>query len=254
MFNFDDLYGEICKSKAFVDFATAGKHCWLSFVYFRHNLFHQSILGWDVEFQYTHIVLNKTLRDVMQDSRFSAQLGLGSELNIWYRDATSVPCDHSMSDLLPRTDDRLRFCTKSESLLSKFFIPDRLIHYMSFFYDEHIKYLHCPSVPIIFPQNQKSSLQTCPKQFIWFLSEWRVSLLEGNLQSMKRHHAAKFQNNVRLFSLRRITWKQKRDVLTSERGLRLKKVVTPSVISHFSWYGAVFRRPVPVFNNKSVNT
>ena len=110
---FDDSCEEICNSKAFVDIATAGRHRGLSTNYIKHNLFHQSKLGRDVELQNTHIVLFKSPRDVMQVTTLSTQLGLGSELIEWYRDATSVPFGHLLIDLSPRTDDRLRYCTNS---------------------------------------------------------------------------------------------------------------------------------------------
>ena len=62
---FDESCEEICNSKAFVDIATAGRHRGLSTIYIKHNLFHQSKLGGDVELQNTHIVLFKSPRDVM---------------------------------------------------------------------------------------------------------------------------------------------------------------------------------------------
>ena len=89
MLSFDDSCEEICNSKAFVDIATAGRHRGLSTIYVKHNLFHQSKFGRDVELHNTHIVLFKSPRDVIQVSTLSAQLGLGSELVDWYRDATS---------------------------------------------------------------------------------------------------------------------------------------------------------------------
>ena len=76
--------------KIFFDIAIAGRHRGLSTIYIMHNLFHQSKLGRDVELQNTHIVVFKSPRDVMQVGTLSAQLGLGSELVDWYRDATSV--------------------------------------------------------------------------------------------------------------------------------------------------------------------
>ena len=76
----DDSCEEICKSKAFVDIATAARHRGLSAIYIKHNLFHQSKLGRDVELQNTHIVLFKSPRDVIQVTTLSTQLGLGSEL------------------------------------------------------------------------------------------------------------------------------------------------------------------------------
>ena len=103
---FDDSFEEICNSKAFVDSATAGRHRGLSTIYNKHILFHQSKLGRDVELQNTHIVLFKYPIDVMQISTLSEQLGLGSELVDWYRDATSDLYGHFLIDLSPRTDDR----------------------------------------------------------------------------------------------------------------------------------------------------
>ena len=68
-------------------------------------------------------------------------------------------------------------------------------------------------------------LQPCPKEFIRFFCECIINLLKGNLQSIKRHHVAKFQTEVQLLSLKRTTWKQKRDILASQRGLQLIKVI-----------------------------
>ena len=61
----------------------------------------------------------------MQVTTRKTQLGLEPELVDWYRDATSVPFGHLLIDLSARTDDRLRYCTKSGSIPSKFFIPER---------------------------------------------------------------------------------------------------------------------------------
>ena len=56
---FDHSCEDICSSNAFVDIATAGRHHGLSTIYIEDNLFHQSKLGRDVDFQNTHIVLIK---------------------------------------------------------------------------------------------------------------------------------------------------------------------------------------------------
>ena len=44
------------------------KHCGLSTIYLKHNLFNQSKLGRDVELQNTHIVLFKSPRDSSQQA------------------------------------------------------------------------------------------------------------------------------------------------------------------------------------------
>ena len=159
---FDDSC-EICNSKASVNIAFAGRHRGLSTIYIKHNLFHQSKLGRDVQLRNTHIVLFKSPRDVNQVTTLSTVLGLGSELVDWYRDATSVPLGHLLIDLSPRTDDRLRYCTNSGSVPSKFHIPERLKHSRTLD-DEHTKSLYSPSVPIAFPQMQKSLSSVLPKR------------------------------------------------------------------------------------------
>ena len=82
---------------------------WLTTIYIKHGLFHQSKLGRNAALQHTHIVLFKPLLNVMQISALSGQLGLGSQLVDMVRDATYVHCGHLLMDLLPPTDDRVRF-------------------------------------------------------------------------------------------------------------------------------------------------
>jgi len=108
---FDDSCEEISKSKDFVKLATAGRHKGLHVVYVKHNLFHKSSLGRDVELQNTHVVLFKSPRDVQQVQKLATQLGLGSQLTDWYNNATSEPYGHLMIDLSPRTVDSLRYST-----------------------------------------------------------------------------------------------------------------------------------------------
>ena len=99
----------------------------------------------------------------MQVNTLSTQLGLGSDLVDWYRDATSVPFGRLLIDLLPRTDRRLRYCTNTGFNPSKFFIPDRLKQ-SKILDDEHILTLYSASLPIIFPQMQISFPSVLPKR------------------------------------------------------------------------------------------
>ena len=99
----------------------------------------------------------------MQVTTLSTQLGLGSELVNWYRNATSVPFGHLLIDLSPRTGDSLRYCTNNGSVPSNFYIPERLKHLRTLD-DEHKKSLYSPSVPIAFPQMQKSLSSVLPKR------------------------------------------------------------------------------------------
>ena len=192
---FDQSYEEICNSKAFVDTATAGRHRGLSTIYNKQNLFHQSKLGRDVELQNTHIVLFESPRDIMQVTTLSTLLGRSSELVEWYRDATSVPFGQLLIDLSPRTEDRLRYCTSTGSIPSKFHIPDRLKQ-SKVLDDEHTKILYSPIFPIIFPQMQKSFPSVLPKRVYPVSLRMHNKSAQGNLQSIKRYHVAKFQSKV----------------------------------------------------------
>ena len=80
---------------------------------------------------------------------------------------------------------------------------------------------------------RKFFIQSCPKEFIRFLCERIISLLKGNLQSIKRHRITDFQSDVRQLFPKRTTWKQIRDILASEKGLQLVEVVNLPVINHF---------------------
>ena len=92
--------------------------------------------------------------------------------------------------------------------------------------------------------NDKSHfLHSCPKEFIRFLCECLIKLLKGNLQAVKRRHVVKFQDEVWLLLLKWTTWKQRRNVLSSEKGLQIIAVITPPVINHLSWYGSVCSCP-----------
>ena len=99
----------------------------------------------------------------MQVTTLSTQLGLASQLVDWYRDATFVPFGHLLIDLSPRTDHRLRYCTNTGSLPSKIYIPERLKQ-SKILDHEHTKSLYSPSVPIIFPQMQRSFPSTLRKR------------------------------------------------------------------------------------------
>ena len=96
---FDKVCEEVCNSKAFVDIGTARRHRGLSILYIKHNFFHQSKLGRDVELQNTHIVLFKNPRDLMQVSELNAQLDFASDLVDRYREAMTAFYGQLLIDL-----------------------------------------------------------------------------------------------------------------------------------------------------------
>jgi hypothetical protein len=120
---FDDSCEEICRSKEFQMLATAGRHRGLNVIYIKHNLFHKSPLGRDIELQLTHIILFKNPRDVQQIKHLGRQLGLGNELDDWYKDATREPYGFLMIDLCPKTNENLRYSSGFNPTV--FFLPKR---------------------------------------------------------------------------------------------------------------------------------
>ena len=146
-----------------MDIATAGRHHRFSTIYNKHNLFHQSKLGRDVELQNTCIIIFKSPRDVHQVATLNVLLGLGTAFVDWCGDATSVPFGHLLVDLSPRTDGRLHYCTNSGNIPSNFYVPDNLKHLKSLD-DEHTKTLYSPSIPTLFPRMQNSVSKNLSKR------------------------------------------------------------------------------------------
>ena len=71
-------------------------------------------------------------------------------------------------------------------------------------------------------------LKTCPKEFIRFLSDGTVNLLQGNLSEVKRSHVLKYRDEIHKLFLKRTTWKQEIGLLSSQRGLLLVKTIPSS--------------------------
>ena len=191
---FDKSCQRIQKSKSFGDYATAGRRRGLSTFYKKHNLSHQSIFERHFELHIRHLVLFKSPRDVVLVSALGTQLGLGSVIVAWYGDATSVPYGHLLINWLPRTDDRLRYCTNTGSIPPGFCIPDRPKPSKRLD-DDHTKSLDSPSVPTIFPQKQE--------QFTSVLSE-KVYPVSRRLQSKSsqqrkdaKHKITRDTNSIR---------------------------------------------------------
>ena len=127
----------------------------------------------------------------MQVTTPSTQLGLGSELVDWYRDATSFPFGHLLIDLSPRTDEILRYCTNSGSVPSKFYILGRLKHLRTLD-DEHTKFRYSPSVPIAFPQMQKSLSSVLSKRVYPLSMRMHSKSAQRKLASHKKTSRGKF--------------------------------------------------------------
>ena len=217
----------------------AGRHRGLSIIYIKHNLFHQSKLGRDVELQNTHIVL-KSPRYVLKVTNLRTQLGLGSELVGWYRDATSVSYGHLLIDLSPRTDDRLRYCTNTGSIPSKIYIPDRLKQSKNLD-DERTKSFYSLSVPIFFPQMQKSFPSVLPKRV------YPVSLRMHNKSAQRKPAKHKKTSGGKIS-------KRSSTIVSETYNLETKKRhsgVLKRVTAHSSSYSSSHKPVVLIWTNLS---
>ena len=77
-------------------------------------------------------------------------------------------------------------------------------------------------------------LKTCPKEFIRFLSECIVNLLQGNLSEVKGRQVLKHRDEIHELSLKRTTWKQRRSLLSSQKGvLLIKTISSPSSLINY---------------------
>ena len=214
-----------------MDIVTSGRRCGFSTINIKHNLFLQSELGRDEELQNTHIVFFKSPRDVHQVATLSVQLGLGSALVDWYRDATSVPFGHLLIDLSPQTDDRLRYCTNSGNFPSKFHVPDNLKS-LKYLDDEHTKSFYSPSIPAFFPRMQNSVSKNLSKRFYPISQRVHRQHAARKFVNVKRSHFLKYRDEIHEVSVKRTTWKQRRNLLSSQKGLLLIKTISPFVIKH----------------------
>ena len=250
---FDDSCAENCNSKESVDIATARRHRGFSTIYIKHNLFHQSKQGNDVELQNTHIVLFKSPRDVHQVATLSVQLGLGSALVDWCRDATSVPFGHLLIELSPRTDDLLRYCTNSENIPSNFYVPDNLKH-LKYLDDEHTKSLYSPSIPALFPRMQNSVSENLSKRIYPIYQRVHRQPAARKLVRSKKKTRTKIQKRNSQTVFKKTTWKQRRSLLSSQKGLLLSKTISLSSLIIYLEMEQFVLVPLSVYNSSNSPT
>ena len=235
---FDDPCAEICNFYKFLDIATVGRHRGFSTIYIKHNLFHKNKLGRDVELQNTHIVLLKSLRDVHQVATLSVQLGLGSTLVDWYQDATSVPFGHLLIDLSPRTDDRLRYCTNSGNISSNFKYMETWSIWKTWTMNT-VKFTTLQAFQQFFLACKIQFLKTCPKEYIQFLSECIVNLLQINFSEVKRRHVLKYRDKTQelfdkkqLGSNKEVYFRRKKNYC-SQKQIALSSLIIFLEMEHF---------------------
>ena len=236
---FDDSCQKICASRGFEKIPVAGRHLGLTTINIKQNLFHKSIPCRDIDIQNTHLVLCKPPRDVRQVGSLSLQLGLGCSLVDWYKDATSVLFGHLLIDLSPRTEDRLRHCTNSEDQPSKFYIPEQLQH-LKILDDGHTKSLHSPRIPTLFGNCKVHFFLFWRKSSSDFSANISSTCFTETCRSWKKNKCLNYRKQITALFQARTTWKKRRWILASKKGLLLKEIIPPFVINHLSWHGTVY--------------
>ncbi len=230
---FDDSCEEIFNSKEFVKVATAGRHRGLNTIYIKHNLFHKSKLGRDVELQNTHIVLFKSPRDVLQINTLGTQLGLGSQLKEWYQDATPVPYGHLLIDLSPKTVDSLRYCTNSGSAPTKFYLPKHSQN-ITFLDDEHTISLYAKHVPKLDSKMQKVVFTSLPERLYRVHQRMHRKHVTRTTRRSKENRRTKISKRNKKLARKRTPLHERRKIFSSSKGLNLIATITKSVIVRLS--------------------
>ena len=217
LLTFDDSCEQICNSKAFDDIATNERHRGLSIIYIKYNLFHQSKLGQDFELQNTLNDLSKS--HVMWCKSKCLGQNWGAQIRAsWLVSRRNVCSLRSFVNWLVTTNRRsitLLYLQRIHFLKNSY---RGLAETVKNFEQWTYKFSLLSKCSNYFHTNEKVfSFSFSPKGFIRFICDCIVNLLEGNMQSLKRHHMTKFQNEVYFFSPNTIIWKQKLLVLASEK-------------------------------------
>ena len=158
----------------------------------------------------------------------SAQLGLASELVDWYRDATSVLYGHLLIDLLPRTDNWLRYWTNRESISSKFYVPEGLKHW-KFLWTKNTKNFSTLQVfQSVSHKCKRQFIQCCPNELIRFLCECiKMSAQRKSPKPKKRSRGKISKRNSIVLS-------KKGHLEARKRGSAIRKRVTTHKIFYSS--------------------
>ena len=202
--------------RKFVKTATAGSHRGLNTIYVKHNLFHQSKLGRDVELNNTHIVSFKSPRVLLQINTLSQLLGLGSQLKEWHQDATSTPYACLLIDLIPKTVDSLRYCTNSGSVPSKFYLPAGIE--TKFLDDEHTIRLYTPNISNIFPKTSKTIHLPLSKKFHSIPQRMSSKLTTRQAKGSSKKRRIKITKKKPKLTRRRTSLHKRRTILSSPKG------------------------------------
>ena len=99
--------------------------------------------------------------------------------------------------------------------------------------DKHTKSLYSPSVPIAFPQMQKSLFSVLIKRVCPVSMRMHNESTQGKFANRKKTSGGKVSRRKVVTNAKKNNLEAK-NVLSSEKGLQLIAVITPPVINHLS--------------------
>ena len=202
----------------------------LHVLYIEHNLFHKSPIGRDVELQLTHIVLFQSPRDINQIERLGQQLGKQKFLPLCYKDATSKPFGFLMIDLSPKTLDRFDFVQIWSQQFSIYPVKRPALQRLTMTTQQVITLQHFKSLSLA---DRLDMLNRCEDNFIEFLAESVVNILQGVVPGISRKDIEKFKPQIVRIISTKATLAEQRAIFTSRKGLLLLDVIIEHVIQYF---------------------
>ena len=94
-------------------------------------------------------------------------------------------------------------------------------------------------------------LETCPQKFIRFLSVCIVNLLQGDFPDVERGHVLTYRDKIQGLALKRTTWRQRRSLLSSQKGFLLIRTISPSSLNNCLEMEQFVLVPLSVFNGSN---
>ena len=126
----DDLYQDACEDGAFLNLVVAGRHRNIHLMTLRHNIYQPAKNAKTIDLNVTQMILFKNARVVEQIGVLGRQgrlLGDKKVLLEAYKRATSKPFGHSLIDLDPQTDPKLKYSSNcSGDQPSVFYVSSNL--------------------------------------------------------------------------------------------------------------------------------
>ena len=160
--------------------------------------------------------------------------GLGSASVVWYKDSKTISFGCLLVDVFPRTDDPSRYLKKQKNLFDVLSIWSVEI-FETFWQGVHEIFQFSKlsnNCKVHFPR-------ISPEDFICYLCEFMVNLLNVNLQELKESNFWEIENKLTHFFLVKINLKETRRILSSRKDLLLKQTIYTFVKIHLSGHGAV---------------